>query len=165
MAATIVLKPPTTERGAFSFDVSERVRQSIRAVACVEGIFDLDELLDEYPTYDYFVEQAFGKDRALYAGESPTRWELYQDGPFLDFLILHSPNDELLSTRQHQSYVQRLTSLCGWTNGLLESKRGRCELDFESLQGKHEEVPHSKALTVRLVMWIEKLERESSGDL
>ena len=165
MAATIVLQPPSMERGAFSFAVPDQVRESIKGIACVEGIFDLVDLLDEYPTYDYFVEQAFGKDRELYAGESPAQWGLYPNGPFLDFLILHSRNDELLSTRQHEAFVRRLETLCGYTSriagtsGVMESSRGRCELDLESLEGKHEEVPHMKQLTVRLVRWIEKLEQ------
>ena len=166
MAATIVLKPLTKERETFSFDVPDRVRESIKGIACIEGIFDLVELLEEYPTYDYFVEQAFGKDRALYAGESPTRWELYQDGPFLDFLVLYSRNDELLSKRQHESFVRRMGTLCGYdgsiaeTTGVVQSELGRYEVDLKSLEGKHEEVPHSKELTVRLVRWVEKLEQE-----
>jgi kynurenine formamidase len=31
----------------------------------VEGIYDLQELVNEYPEYEDFVEQAFGKDKAV----------------------------------------------------------------------------------------------------
>ena len=69
-----------------------------KGVIGVEGVYDLEELLKEYPKYTDIVEGAFGTDNAIWHEASPTR--LVHDLPMLTVQLVQSTEDELLSARQ-----------------------------------------------------------------
>ncbi|GAA5877411.1 hypothetical protein JCM1840_006092 [Sporobolomyces johnsonii] len=160
MAAELVLRPPPS--ASPSFAVPRAVRQSISSVICVDGIYDLPELLDEYPSYHYFVDDAFGTDAKILAAESPARWDLYDDDAArkVRFLVLHSKEDELLSLRQPQVFVRRLKELLGGTEageGANEAEKGlpaTVEVDFDSLEGTHEGLLKRDELPRAIARWM-----------
>jgi len=62
---------------------------SVRQIVGVEGIYDLQELVDEYPSYAGFVGEAFG-----------TNWPQIPWEKLPLAYVVQSPDDELLSMRQ-----------------------------------------------------------------
>src|SRR5579862_8374181 len=63
----------------------------------VEGIYDLDELVKEYPDYMGFVRAAFGDDRKVWEKASPTSIVRGRTLPTsITFLLVQSRDDELL---------------------------------------------------------------------
>lgn len=147
--------------------LNETTRNAIQGMIGVDGIYDLVELLDEYPTYAYFVEDAFGKDVTQYEAVSPARWNLFDRGTYLQFLILHSKEDELLTLRQSRTAIRRITTLLGTETiseeaeddgRMFQSAKGSIEVDFKSITGKHEVLPHSRELAERIAVWIKSKE-------
>ncbi|BGO98170.1 hypothetical protein NBRC10513v2_001307 [Rhodotorula toruloides] len=154
MAATLILRPPSPSPSLPSFDVPAPLRHSISHIICIDGIYDLPTLLDEYPSYDSFVHEAFGRDPAVLAAESPARWGLYEEeGSKTRVALLHSAEDELLSFRQPRVFLRRMRQLLGGSSGRAlreeadeavgEEEKDLPEgvvADFVSLKGGHYEV-------------------------
>lgn len=152
MASTIVLKSPPSAHSSFS--VPTLVRLGIKGIICVDGIFDLPDLLEEYPTYDYFVKEAFGEDPKRYEEESPIHWGLFpavDDKPsfFPPYFILHSKEDELMSDRQTKGFVAHLKGLIG---------EEKVDTDYEGLRGTHEGLLKLPELAVLVKSWVDKNE-------
>ncbi|GAA94442.1 uncharacterized protein L969DRAFT_80197 [Mixia osmundae IAM 14324] len=122
IAASLAMQPP---HDFHSFFDATHVRHRIKAWILVEGIFDLASLLEEYPSYIYFVERPFGQLRKEI---SPSHWQLAREQTRM--LLLHSRDDELLSLRQPQGFNLHLASL--------HSPQLELEVDFESLTGAHD---------------------------
>ncbi|SCU95090.1 LADA_0G13388g1_1 [Lachancea dasiensis] len=72
------------------------IRSILKQCFLVDGIFSLTELLLEYPTYDYFVFQAFNSTTE-YDDPKSSSLDIPSD---VELHILHSYRDELLSLRQ-----------------------------------------------------------------
>lgn len=83
----------------------------------IEGIYYLDRMVDEYPSYESFVAEEFSDDREAWRKATPDWAKLPK------LMLLHSKEDELLSLKIPQE-VQRAT---------------QCEL-IELPHGKHFEV-------------------------
>jgi acetyl esterase/lipase len=146
IATSIILNSPFPNP---SFIVPPTLRSCIKGVVCVDGIYDLPELLDEYPSYDFFVNLAFGKDPLVFIHESPARWDLPVESGDVRWLVLHSREDELLSLRQPEVFVKRMKEVGG---------EGRLEVDYESVKGEHEAVWKEEILPRVIVEWVRKLE-------
>ncbi|ANZ74311.1 BA75_01464T0 [Komagataella pastoris] len=75
---------------------------NIKSVVLLDGIYDLPELLLEYPDYVSFITEAH-KDRD---------WEAVtfeaEELPQTNFFLVHSTADELLSPRQTELLVKKL---------------------------------------------------------
>ncbi|GJN88223.1 hypothetical protein Rhopal_001188-T1 [Rhodotorula paludigena] len=160
MAATLVLRPlpthPASSARSSPFSVPDIVRQAVRGIICIDGIYDLPALLDEYPSYASFVSEAFGTDLSVLAAESPARWDRYNDdaGRDVRILVLHSKGDELLSLRQPRVFLRRVKQLfhAGGEAGVKDKADeatseaderdlpANVEVDFGSLRGGHYEV-------------------------
>ncbi|SCU91919.1 LAFA_0F06700g1_1 [Lachancea sp. 'fantastica'] len=108
----------------------ELVRSKIKRCYLADGIFSLSELLQEYPTYDYFVSQAYS---AVEDYEDPTDATLYVPKS-TQIHIVHSYSDELLSMRQSNF-------LCG----ILQARQQRHCTYWDDL-GKHNDVYRSAKL-------------------
>jgi hypothetical protein len=77
------------------------VDRDCKGVIGVEGIYDLVELVREYPEYEGFVSNAFGMDRESWKNASPTTiWSKSKFKPYIQ--LMQSKEDELLSPRQTQ---------------------------------------------------------------
>jgi kynurenine formamidase len=76
-----------------------------RAVIGIEGIYDLQDLVQEYPDYGGFVESAFGSDQEIWTKASPiqivTHWLDLSD---VTVQLIQSKEDELLSPRQAEQF-------------------------------------------------------------
>ncbi|GAA5934579.1 hypothetical protein JCM3775_000394 [Rhodotorula graminis] len=163
MAASLVLDPPRPPPSP-SFTVPPAIRLAIAGIICVDGIYDLPSLLDEYPSYASFVHDAFGSDPAALAHESPARWSAHDDerGRTVRVVVLHSRADELLTLRQPRVFVRRLRELFGRGPGepsaaAADEKVGdevelerelpsNVECDFDSLRTGHYEVVKGEEL-------------------
>ena len=96
--------------------------EGCKGVLSAEGIYDLEELVNEYPEYQGFVVEAFGEDKAVWRKASPTN--LVETLPAsLSVLLVQSTEDELLSARQTELMytILRQTSVelrkTVWING------------------------------------------------
>ncbi|BGP18847.1 hypothetical protein JCM10213_003502 [Rhodosporidiobolus nylandii] len=166
MAASLVLRPPSPPPASpsastnephtalHSFAVPRAIRRHIFGIICIDGIYDLPSLLAEYPSYHYFVDDAFGTDAEVLAAESPARWGLHEDdereGRRVRVLVLHSREDELLSLRQPRVFLRQLRQLyvagAGGQKSADEPVEGNeerdlpdnVEVDFDSVTGTHE---------------------------
>ncbi|CAO1626421.1 unnamed protein product [Sympodiomycopsis kandeliae] len=91
----------------------ETVRGKIRAWVGLDGIYDVQTLLDEYPDYAGFVSQAFidpkhsqplpehkpGSDKRLSSVSLP-QWPVSETSNLPHIHIVHSRDDDLLTYRQ-----------------------------------------------------------------
>lgn len=105
-----------------------------RGVVCTEGIYNIPDLIDEYPDYLSFVEGAFGPGPShVWYDASPAcmpGWKSDYDGRIV---VAQSPEDQLLSMRQTAGFVQ-----------MLENEGFK--VDVEIVGGRHDDVPRSKEL-------------------
>lgn len=93
----------------------------------IDGIYSIPDLLEEYPSYLLFVNEAFASEKDYEGATSitvPTDW----DFPFTSIDILQSQEDELLSERQLNVFA------------LFLKARGIQFTDRRGHWGKHEEV-------------------------
>ncbi|KAI5479036.1 kynurenine formamidase [Pseudohyphozyma bogoriensis] len=151
IAASLVLSPPKLSSTPPSFGVPTTIREAISSIVCVDGIYDLPVLLEEYPSYSYFVDPAFGTSEATLIAESPARWELAssrREGKATKILVLHSREDELLTLRQSEVFVERLREVLG-----KEFERD-VVVDFETVKGKHGELLERGELPKRVGEWV-----------
>jgi kynurenine formamidase len=110
-----------------AFQSAEHV-STCRAIIGIEGIYDLRDLVQEYPNYEDFVESAFGKDKGLWATASPihiaTRWSNCSD---VVVQLIQSMEDELLGPRQAEQMFSILQQHSvnlqeiGWIHGTHDS--------------------------------------------
>jgi kynurenine formamidase len=115
----------------------------IKGLAFLDGIYDLSDMLDEYPGYEFFVEKAFGTggeagedwDKACVPKQAvedlPSEtcdWLKSREGPKL--FVAHAMEDELLTERQSLGWYKWLTTLVG--------ESGRLAYDNSTLIGSHD---------------------------
>jgi len=85
----------------------------------LDGIYDLEELVMEYPAYADFVQMAFGPDREAWRRARARRPDAKR------WMLLHSSGDELLSWRQTRSFAARI-------GGEVREVTGRHQKVFQS---------------------------------
>lgn len=157
IALSIVLKQPADDNfDKPTFRVPTTTRQAVKGVICVDGIYDLPNLLEEYASYESFVNDAFGLDPEYLQRESPARWELHgaDDSQRLRLLVLHSKQDELLSMRQPEDFAIKMRWLLQQT-----PERGQVETDYESVTGTHDGLLKSAELPHVVKDWITRVEQ------
>ncbi|SCU88900.1 LAMI_0D11716g1_1 [Lachancea mirantina] len=111
------------------------VRSRLKMCYLAEGIFSVQELLNEYPDYDYFISQAFTKFLKF---DEPAD-SLLSIPPQIDIRIIHSYADELLSPRQ-----------TNYLAGILQKIKRPYTVMFETF-GKHNEVYCNRRLAKYIV--------------
>lgn len=161
IAMSLVLRQPLSESSTEpTFAVRDDVRQAVKGIVCIDGIYDLPSLLEEYPSYDSFINDAFGLDADVLERESPARWELPEQTGVkrrLRILVLHSREDELLSMRQPENFVIKMRWL------LRDApERGQVEADYESVAGTHDDLLKTSELSVTVKTWVAKVEQEEA---
>ena len=76
-----------------------------------EGIYDLNTLLESFPTYrDWFISETFGS-LPTYDRYSATRMALREGAKHIRWVIFHSKGDTLVDTLQSQAIYDHLRSL------------------------------------------------------
>ncbi|KAL9940423.1 hypothetical protein V8E36_001128 [Tilletia maclaganii] len=143
------------------------LRSHIHTYLLLDGIYDLDALLEEYPSYSSFVSQAFERPngegpverpRDRYRVANVTSWPFAQhyrspnppekEGEDIPRIrIAHSRDDELLSLAQPELVRKYLTRL------ITERLGGRPEpidpwiqTDYDSINGGHFDLLPAQAL-------------------
>src|SRR6185312_15107458 len=81
LASQLVFMPEYLDR----YDSS--IRDQIRGVVGIEGIYDLVELVETWPSYIDFVSGAFGIDETIYKTASPQHYTPTVNIP--PYLIIH----------------------------------------------------------------------------
>lgn len=122
MITSLWLAPSPSFDPSPVFSVPPSLRRRIVGLACLEPITDLAELVDEHPGYPaYFINEAFGTSADEWARHSPTRWGLpsvAECADRVDVLIVHSREDELLSTWQPRVLGDALAKLFSPDGGI-----------------------------------------------
>jgi hypothetical protein len=84
---------------------------AVQGIVVSEGIYDLDVLLNSFPSYkDYFVDAAFGFGPS-YAQYSVARYPLRAGASHVKWLVLHSKGDTLIDQRQSDMMLDHLRNL------------------------------------------------------
>jgi kynurenine formamidase len=113
----------------------------IKTVVCSEGIYDLPSLVEEYPSYRDFVENAFGPNEDAWKRASPFRNGIMAGfEPSLSVVFVQSSEDELLSFRQSAFATQR------WEKLIKNKDKLKHDTYFYTVTGKHDDVFKSDAL-------------------
>jgi len=92
---------------------SDWLSQSTKAIIASEGIYDIDFLLVKHPTYrSWFIEQAFGP-RTSYEEVSPSKADLRTTSQHIQWLIIHSKNDQYLDADESKIMYDHLVKQYG----------------------------------------------------
>ncbi|KAG6854620.1 hypothetical protein C0991_004222 [Blastosporella zonata] len=87
------------------------ILQAVKGIVMSEGIYDIDLLLQSFPTYlDWFIRDAFGHC-ASYAAFSTTTFPLIS--AHIKWLIIHSKGDTLVDMQQSETMYLHLCRLYG----------------------------------------------------
>ncbi|CAO1624627.1 unnamed protein product [Jaminaea pallidilutea] len=138
------------------------LRRSIVGWILIDGIYDLESLLREYPDYRSFVSQAIPgvsfeqghDDRAALQAASILTWLPapvgdYHGGRPPIVRVLHSREDELLTPRQSEEAAKYLCSVffpdlrssstdATTSKSKLSADMSTIRLDLDTLKGKHD---------------------------
>lgn len=96
----------------------------IKGIICIEGLYDLISLLEDFEDYlKWVVLPAFPNDKTIWTNHSPTHIFKLQKGSIEKvmpkFLVIYSNNDELVNRRQGIEFVESLKE-CGIQTEYLE---------------------------------------------
>ncbi|BFZ56167.1 hypothetical protein PYCC9005_003209 [Savitreella phatthalungensis] len=138
-----------------AIQVYPKLRRHIYGLVLLNGIYDLEALVDEYPEYNGFVEAAFGPlDRTDWSKPSPTSIVRNLDAPVRhireQFLVCHSQMDELLSMQQSELFLEALADAA------------IPNYAFREIHGKHDDSPGSDEV---LGIVLEQLDKSRSSAL
>jgi acetyl esterase/lipase len=112
---------------------SESLLQAVRGVVLSEGIYDIDTLLESFPTYrDWFIVDTFG-NLPTYDQYMATRMPLREGANHISWIIIHSKGDTLVDMRQSQTMYEHLR--CLHEDGLPEA--GHVLKNWEDLEDEH----------------------------
>ncbi len=115
------------------------VLRAIQGVILSEGIYNIDALLQSFPTYrDWFIADAFG-DLSNYNQHSVTSMPLREGASHIDWIIIHSRGDTLVDIRQSEGMYEHLQFL--HEGNLLG--RGRILKNWDDLEDEHNAILQS----------------------
>lgn len=84
----------------------------VRGLVGLQGIYDLNSLLQKWPSYSDFLTQAFGKfDDTVYKKFSPQHLSPSLTPRLPSLLIVHSPDDELVDSDQAEQFYAHMRNL------------------------------------------------------
>jgi len=107
--------------------------RAVRGVVFSEGLYDIDALLQSFPTYrDWFIRHTFG-DLPTYDRYSATRMILREGATHVRWIIIHSNGDTLVDAVQSQAMYHHLQSL--HKGGLRET--GQVFKNWDDLHEEH----------------------------
>lgn len=83
--------------------------EHVRAAIGLEGIYDLPKLVEVWPEYQsMFVGKTFGDEPGAWVQASP---QYHKSAAKVPWLVIHSPEDELVDMAQSERFVARLREL------------------------------------------------------
>ena len=108
--------------------------QAIRGVIFSEGIYNIDALLQSFPTYrNWFIADAFG-DLSNYNQYSVTNMPLREGASHIHWIIVHTRGDTLVDVRQSEGMYENLRN----------QGAGRVLKSWDDLEDGHNEVLQSR---------------------
>lgn len=138
--STAALSVPRPSPPPLDKEELANIRQAVNVWILVDGIYDLDDLLAEYPDYAGFVSQAFvplgdpplamGGDERLRAVSIPA-WPAAHESGDARVILAHSKDDELLTLRQTRGAAEYLRDTL---------KGHEIQEDHGTLTGKHDDL-------------------------
>ncbi|WFD08545.1 hypothetical protein MVES1_003921 [Malassezia vespertilionis] len=114
LAAMMQSDPASTKRALQIPVLDAHVRACFRTLILVDGIYDIAESLKEYPGYaDYYTKAILqkGLEASVFMGLGCNAWIWAEQAMRTNVILLHSPEDELLSYAQPCILLQRLAHL------------------------------------------------------
>ncbi|KAI0273686.1 Alpha/Beta hydrolase protein [Gloeopeniophorella convolvens] len=123
-----------------SLTPSAALLKAITGVVLSEGIFNIDTLLESFPTYkDWFLANTFG-DLPSYDRYSLTKMPLRVGAEHTRWIIIHSKGDTLVDMRQSEDMYTHLQSF--QNGGTLQS--GALLKNWDDLEGDHNAILRSE---------------------
>ncbi|KAI9218059.1 Alpha/Beta hydrolase protein [Blastocladiella britannica] len=124
----------------------------VRGIVGIDGIYNLRDLIDEYPGYTDFVAGAFGDDQTQWDGalavpDADRVAEAVKASGLKAVLTLHSADDELLTFRQSRLF----------DNAVRNAAVGpelTVEWDSESVRGKHDDLLLLEPIVHRIARFV-----------
>ncbi|GAA6020155.1 hypothetical protein JCM11491_005547 [Sporobolomyces phaffii] len=152
LCCQLALAPPPS---LTSFSVPPSVRRAIRNIVVIAGIYDLNDMLDEYPDYASWTDEAMTLDPDTLKRESVANWSLYCDeaGERLRVFVVSGKEDELVSERQADLMVQRLKDMLGNQQAEVDK---RLRVDYDSVKGTHDSMLHRDEIPQLWADWIKQ---------
>jgi len=131
MLTSILLSSPFP-----SLSPTDEILRSVRGVVFSEGIYDIDALLQSFPSYgEWFIVPTFG-DRGSHREVSVSHLSYRAGGTHVRFLIVHSTGDTLVDLVQSQAMYAHLVSLEGGE----QAASTKIQKNFDSLDKEHNDI-------------------------
>ncbi|KAJ3049816.1 Kynurenine formamidase [Rhizophlyctis rosea] len=118
MSTLLSLLPEYLDKADAETSSPTRTYTLIKGIIGIQGIYSIPNLLSVWPSYSSFIHPAFGADTSLYPLTSPTHISPSTltnhslTHPTLPpYLLIHSPNDELVDFGQTKDLEVRLRAL------------------------------------------------------
>jgi acetyl esterase/lipase len=111
MICTLMLDPPPGEGIPLDPPLSADIYDSIKRIVLVEGIYDLDLLLESFPSeyYRHFVQGAFSPSTSSFAQYSVNHYTIRSGSP-ISYFVIHSSEDTLVDIPQAEAMYAKLES-------------------------------------------------------
>lgn len=123
---------------------------ALRAIVVSEGIYDLDLLVANFPSYRaWFIANTFG-ERDSYSAFSTTTFPMRSHGEHIRWLIIHSKGDTLVDLPQSHSFYEHLCSLYR----TLGRPIADVLCDSDTLTQEHNDVLRTEAFTHMVTEYI-----------
>ncbi|KAI9178997.1 hypothetical protein H9P43_005659 [Blastocladiella emersonii ATCC 22665] len=134
----------------------------IAGVVGVDGIYDLTDLVAEYPDYAGFVAQAFGPapygldtDTVAQSRDAARVRAAYEVAGCRRVLVVHSRDDELLTLRQSDRVLDALRE-----GVKAAGVPVHVSVDYDAVKGKHDDLLNTDAFVQRVARFAAELEAE-----
>ncbi|KAI8817605.1 Alpha/Beta hydrolase protein [Fimicolochytrium jonesii] len=111
----------------------QRLHESIKGCVGVEGIYDIPTLASQYPSYVDFISLAFGDSPDAWRRASPQHLLPSSGVALPPYLVVHSPQDELMDLPHSERFADYLRTLNGG-KGTVELETGVTGKHFEMLR-------------------------------
>lgn len=135
LLGSIFLAPPQSQ--AMQLSPSGSLLRAVRGILTTEGIFDIDLLMQSFPTYrEWFLESAFGP-RDNYSSVSLTRWNLRST--HIRWMLVHSKGDTLVDLAQSRAMYDKLVALH-------EGSTASVGQNWDTFEDEHDDVLHTQAI-------------------
>lgn len=121
----------------------------------IAGIYDLNDMLIEYPDYSDWTGDAMGLDKQVLEKESVSNWNLFEDeeGKRMKFFLVSGKEDELVSQRQADLMVKQLKRMLGNDEAEIEK---RLKVDYDTVKGTHDSMLHKDEIPRLWADWIKE---------
>lgn len=138
MISTLILDPPEGENTRLAQPIPPELHELIKGSIIIEGIYDLDLLLADFPDYKDFIYGAFPAINQAQLSPFSVNHYAPRQGARTPWLVLHSPGDTLVNVAQAQAMYEHLVNAYSQDNA--ESRASLIRYDFTTLTQDHDDL-------------------------